>query len=253
MRIHPTSVVDKELKRKVVFIGCLETETPACSSFDVYSALLCVNPRILLKVAGIQSASRENSGNNVKKPADEAFFLHSRSFTGTHRTLAAPGIDERLRSAGYLLRESQLLKEAQGLAVHGKLNPRQMALVGQQALSSQVYDDLFKLSLMKLNEARTLGRLAQAEREKTETLRNLSSEVEELRRYQSDLTRIALELDKRRNGLAEAILREMQEAEGGTVCVLCGLSEKAAFTEQLSKRMAEVDFSILEYWLAPTA
>jgi hypothetical protein len=253
VRIHPTSIVDNEMRRKLICIGCLETETPACSAFDVYSALLCVKPKLLLKVDGIHSKTQNGMADNAKKPVDEAFSLYSPSFSITKRTLAAPGIDEKLRSAGYLLRENEVLSTAQALASHGKLSRDLLGVLGQQALSRQIYDDLFKLSLMKLNEPQTLGRLAQTERMKSETLKSLSTGVPELRRFQGDLAAINQELVNRRNGLADAILNEIQKAEGDSICVLCGLSEKAWIIQYLSRASHSAKVETLEYWQATTA
>jgi hypothetical protein len=245
--------VDKEMKKKIIFIGCLETETPACSSFDIYSALLCVNPQILLKVAGIQTKDPGDRGPYPKKPADEAFSLFSPAPSGQKRILAAPGIDERLRAAGYLLKENELLNEAQRLATRGILGSGLMALLGQQALSRQIYDDLFKLSLMKLNEAQLAARLAYAERIKSEAVKSLCSGVKELRRYQRDLNHIELELESRRKGLAEAIMHEIQAAKSGPVCVVCGLGEKLAFVEYITKRIHGSSIEVVEYSQATTA
>jgi hypothetical protein len=252
VRIHPTSVADNGTKKKVIFIGCLEAETPACSSFDVYSAVLCVQPQILLKVAGIHSADDGSCGANPQKPADEAFSRYSAPSLRAKRTIAAPGIDQKLRAAGYLLKEADLLKQAQQLAVQGKLSPGQMTMVGQQALSRQIYDDLFKLSLMKLNQPHTLQRLAQTERAKQEALNTLTCGVKDLYQYKNDINRIELELQNRRDGLAAAVGREIQNAEAGPICVLCGLLEKAAIGEYLTKQEG-LAIELFEYWLVPTA
>jgi hypothetical protein len=235
------SSADRRKKVKVVILGCLETETQPCTSFDVYTALLFLEPSRLIHVPGIRAATNVPV---ARKPAESAFSLYAGTAPKRCVSLAVSDVDAELRQAGYLLRENELLIKAQALAAAGTLSPSQKYLVGNWALSRQFYDDVFKLTLSGLNETKIQNRLTQIEKLGQAAASRLASEVPELRRFLPDLLRIQDCLQRRRETLSATIAAEARRGAEGTVVVLCGVAEKAAFAALLEKTG---NFDLVEY------
>lgn len=240
---------------RLYFLATPRLATGACTAMDLYSALLAIEPALLLEERPAAAEARlSGPGSFAEEGAwagasieEEAAAAYASSRECRRLPYGMPGWAAEARKAGYLETERKLFGALRRMAEAGALRPADVSALAAAEGARRVYDELFSLPLSRINHPSFLSRLEAVEDARRLLAVSACSRYPALAPYAPRLGRIAELLARRRAAMATDLLAALGR-DRADAAVLVGAAEKGRLERDVGRAAAGMGYAIANFW-----
>jgi hypothetical protein len=223
---------------RLFFLSSPRLATQACTAMDLFSALLAIEPGLVLTEA------REGTEPSIEEEAVSSYACARPCLSSGY---GMPGWAEAARKNRYLETEREFLGELRLMAESKRLAAPDLSALSALEGAKRAYDDLFSLNLTRLNDPAFSRRLEAVEDLQFALAAGACARYPSVARYAGHFSRIRALLDDRRAAMAESVLAALGR-QGADAVVIVGAAERGRLERAVSKPAAALGYSVENFW-----
>ena len=225
---------------RLFFLSSPRIATSACTAMDLFSALLAIEPGLVLT----EDAPGSGGEGSIE---DEALASYAATRACARSGYGMAGWTEAARANRYLETDREFLSELKRLAEARMLQPRDIAALAALESAKRAYDELFSLPLAKLNAPSFSRKLEAVEDLQFALASGACARYSGLSGYSAYFADIRALLGKRRSAMAETVLSALGRSREDAV-VIAGAAERGRLEAAASKTAAAMGYAVESLW-----
>lgn len=230
---------------RIYFFGSPRLATPACSSMDLYSAILAVGPGLVFEE--LESEEGRPAGPEGLSIEQEAVSAYAATRECLRLPYDMPGWGEAARGIGYLEGEREFFGKLKAMANAGTLARADVSALAAAESSRRAYEEVFSLSLSALNRPAFAARLEAAEEARLALAVSACARYPALSGYTAHFSSVRALLARRRKAMAERILAALGRHRSDAV-VISGAAEKGRLERAVAGTAARMGYAVDSLW-----
>lgn len=225
---------------RLFFLSSPRLATPACTAMDLFSALLAIEPGLVL--------TEEEPGSGGRGSIeDEALASYAATRACARSGYGMAGWARTARSYRYLETEREFLAELRRMADARKLQPRDVAGLAALESAKRAYDELFSLPLARINDPAFSKKLEAVEELQFALAAEACARYPGLSGYSGYFRDIRALLRERRAKMAESLLAALGRSREDAA-VIAGAAERGRLEAAAAKTAAAMGYVVESLW-----